>query len=90
MKMPILTKLFSGQHKGQALNSGDRSFDLDRVLSKLTDEERAFVSSLITRDPLGDLYSRSVVAYVLMLAVLLLWPFDFALLKEKNDVRWIQ
>ena len=62
---------------------------LEKILSKLTDTEREFVSSLITRDPLTDLYNRGVVACILVLMVLLLWPFDLVFLKEKNNVHWI-
>lgn len=89
MKMPILGKLFNRQHKGQAPNSGDRSFDIDNILSKLTIEERVYVSNLITRDHLADIYKRIVVVYMLILTVLLLWPFDLVFLKEKNNVHWI-
>ena len=89
-KMPILKKLSDKGHNSQSPTSDDKAVGLDRILSKLTDEERAFISSLISRDPLTGLYNRTVVAYMLMLAVLLLWPFDFAFLKERNNVHWIR
>jgi len=87
--MPMLRKLSDKGHNSQAPTSYDKAVGLDRILSKLTDEERGFVFSLITRDPLTGLYNRGVLAYMLMLAVLLLWPFDFAFFKEKNNVSWI-
>jgi len=62
---------------------------LDKILTKLTDEERGIIYSLISRDPLTNLYNRAVVTYMLMLFVALLWPFDFAFQREKNNVHWI-
>jgi VanZ family protein len=61
---------------------------LDKILTKLTDEERGIIYSLISRDPLTNLYNRAVVTYMLMLFVALLWPFDFAFQRE-NNVHWI-
>jgi VanZ family protein len=63
--------------------------NLDKILTKLTDEERGVIYSLISRDPLTNLYNRAVVTYMLMLFVALLWPFDFAFQREKNNVHWI-
>lgn len=63
--------------------------NLDKILTKLTDEERGIIYSLISRDPLTNLYNRAVVTYILMLFVALLWPFDFAFQREKNNVHWI-
>ncbi|MDL1964174.1 MAG: VanZ family protein [Deltaproteobacteria bacterium] len=62
---------------------------LDKILTKLTDEERGVIYSLISRDPLTNLYNRAVVTYMLMLFVALLWPFDFVFQREKNNVHWI-
>ena len=63
--------------------------NLDKILTKLTDEEKGVIYSLISRDPLTNLYNRAVVTYMLMLFVALLWPFDFAFQREKNNVHWI-
>ena len=63
--------------------------NLDKILTKLTDEERGVIYSLISRDPLTNLYNRAVVTYILMLFVALLWPFDFAIQREKNNVHWV-
>lgn len=63
--------------------------DLDKILTKLTDEERGVIFRLISRDPLTSLYNKAVVAYMLMLAIVLLWPFDLAFQREKNNVHWV-
>ena len=63
--------------------------NLDKILTKLTDEEKGVIYSLISRDPLTNLYNRSVVTYMLMLFVALLWPFDFAFQRETNNVHWV-
>jgi len=63
--------------------------DLDKILTKLTDEEKGIIYSLISRDPLTNLYNRVVVTYILMLFIALLWPFDFVFQREKNNVHWI-
>lgn len=38
---------------------------------------------------LTGFYDKSLVAYLLILTILLLWPFDFVFLGEKNNVSWI-
>lgn len=63
--------------------------NLDKILTKLTDEEKGVIYSLISRDPLTNLYNKAVVTYMLMLLVALLWPFDFAFQREKNNVHWV-
>ncbi|MBW2741458.1 MAG: VanZ family protein [Deltaproteobacteria bacterium] len=63
--------------------------NLDKILTKLTDEERGVIYSFISRDPLSNLYNRAVVTYMLMLFVALLWPFDFAFQRKTNNVHWI-
>ena len=72
------------------MNSDDTTSDLDNILSKLEDAEKEFVYTLITRDPLADLYNKGVVACVVLLVVLVLWPFDFVFREEKNDVHWFE
>lgn len=44
---------------------------------------------LKTTGKLTGFYDKSLVAYLLILTILLLWPFDFVFLGEKNHVRWI-
>lgn len=81
--------LSDNRHKAETPHSDGRAFDLNKILSKLTHEERVYVSSLIEKDPLTGLYNKGIVLYMLLLFVLLLWPFDFVFFKEKNHVHWI-
>lgn len=40
------------------MKSGDKIMNLEKILAKLNPEERAFVTGLIDRDPLTDVYNR--------------------------------
>ena len=84
--MVILRRLFNRRHNEQVRSSSDRPFNLRQILSQLTLEERRFVHGLIEKNPFTDLYCRSLILYLLMLTIFLLWPFDFSL----NNVRWIE
>ena len=85
----MVLRLSDNRHEPQVPHSNGRTFDLDKILSKLSREERVFVSSLIGKDPLTGLYNKGIVLYMLLLFVLLLWPFDFTFFKAKNHVHWI-
>jgi len=65
------------------------SSDSKNILSRLNREERAFISRLIERDPLSGLYSWSLLVYLLVSILFLLWPFDLALLQKRNTARWL-
>jgi VanZ family protein len=64
------------------------SLDYDNIFGRLTSEERAFISRLIERDPLRGLYNMSLLVYLLVSILFLLWPFDLSLPK-RNNVRWL-
>jgi len=82
-------QVFLKQRKTQHPDSKHNALDYDKVLSKLEQEERTFISGLIERDPLSGLYRRSLLVYLLISIIFLLWPFDFALLQKRNNVRWL-
>jgi len=65
------------------------SLDLDNIFGRFTRKERAFISRLIERDPLNDLYIRGLLFYLLVSIVFLLWPFDLSFLPKRNYVRWL-
>jgi hypothetical protein len=85
----MLKEFFLKQRKTQHLDFNYNALDYARVLDKLDQEERAIISWLIERDPLAGLYRRLLLAYLLLSIVFLLWPFDFALLQKRNNVRWL-
>jgi VanZ family protein len=85
----MVKQVFRKQRKTQPPDSEHNALDYDKVLSKLDQEERAFIIGLIKRDPLSGLYRRGLLVYIILSILLLLWPFDFALLQKKNSVRWL-
>jgi glycopeptide antibiotics resistance protein len=77
------------RRNGQTHDFKKSSSDSKNILSRLNREERAFISKLIARDPLSGLYSWSLLVYLLVCILFLLWPFDLALLQKRNTARWL-
>jgi len=77
------------RRNGQIHDFKKTSPDSKNILSRLNKQERAFISRLITRDPLSSLYSWSLLVYLLVAILFLLWPFDLALLQNRNTARWL-
>jgi VanZ family protein len=59
------------------------------IYNKLNQEERRYFKELLFGDPLAKIYFRVTLAYLLIMSVALLWPFDFALI-EGNNAQWIR
>jgi hypothetical protein len=59
------------------------------IYNKLNQEERQYFKELLFGDPLTKIYFRVTVAYLLIMGIALLWPFDFALI-ERNNAQWIR
>jgi glycopeptide antibiotics resistance protein len=87
--MEIVVMLSDKGCNNQPSDFNRRHFSLNKILDKLTKEEKAFVLNLIDRDPLKGLYQNSFVAYLLVLILFLLWPFDLVPVSKKNNVRWL-
>ena len=51
--------------KNQPRNFDRSCLNLNRILDKLTKEEKKFILNQIERDPLKDLYNRSLAVYML-------------------------
>jgi len=73
----------------QSRDFNQNSLDFENILRQLNNEERALISRLIERDPLSGLYNRSLLVYLLVSIVFLLWPFDLSFLPKINKVRWL-
>jgi len=50
-------------------------------------EEKALISRLIERDPLSGFCYRSLLVYLIISIVFLLWPFDF--FHKRNGAKWL-
>jgi hypothetical protein len=72
------------RRNGQNHDCKKSSPNSKNILSRLNKQERAFISRLITRDPLSNLYSWSLLVYLLVSILFLLWPYDLALLQKRN------
>jgi len=70
------------------MKSENKQIVLKRILSKLTHEEKTCLFGLIGKDPLVGIYPWTLSLYLVIMTVLLLWPFDF-MFPVKNGVRWI-
>ena len=61
---------------------------LQIALNKLNSQEREKIIGLIGRDPFCNIYRIALVIYLLILTIILLWPFDLTFPK-KNGVEWL-
>ena len=57
------------------------------IYNKLNQEEKRVFKELVVGDPLKKIYFRITLAYLFIMGVALLWPFDFALI-ERNNAQW--
>ena len=63
--------------------------ELERIRDKLTHEEDSFLCHLIQRDPLHNIYVKSLLLYMGIATLFLLWPFDFIFVNQANHLHWI-
>jgi len=84
----MLIKMSRKQPNSQSRDFNPDGITYNNILRRLTREERTFISRLIERDPLSGLYKRSLLVYLLVSILFLLWPFDLSLPK-RNNARWL-
>jgi hypothetical protein len=61
---------------------------LKKILDRLSPEDGRYLCRLVAGDPLAGVFTKLVPAYILILVVFLLWPFDFVFYRT-NGIRWI-
>lgn len=60
---------------------------LGRIAAKLSPDEKTLLAAVLGEDPLKRIYAMGLAVWVTLMAVFLLWPFDFISSSQKNNVR---
>lgn len=69
-------------------NSKKHSNVLQGIFKKITVEEARLLSQIIGQDPFTGLYKKFLILYAIFLSLILLWPFNFTFIGNKNHVTW--